>query len=279
MTSARRLKFDPITPVVGAVAEGVDLASRLDADTVRDIRAAVLEHGVVFFRDQQMAREDLAAFMRNFGLLCTDPFSVAALEPPREDAVVHDMPTYANSRATAVWHMDSTLAPEPAALLALRALELPPAGGGDTCWGSMYAAYETLSAPVRQLIDGLSAEHSAYKTLPLLGGRGAGQLQEGLRTVHPVVRVHPETGRKALFVNELWTEKIVGVSQHESDCLLAMLWEHSKAPEFTMRWRWRVNDLALWDNRSFQHYAVRDYQGRRVLQKSYVQGDRPVGPG
>jgi taurine dioxygenase len=245
---------------------------------VSKIRAAVLAHGVVFFRDQEITREQLAGFMQNFGPLCTDPFSVAALEPPREELTVHDMPTYGNSRATAVWHMDSTLAAEPAALLALRALQLPPTGGGDTCWGSMYAAYETLSEPVRKMIDGLSAEHSAYKTVPLLGGANSGYLQEQMRNVHPVVRVHPETGRKALFVNELWTEKIVGVSQHESDSLLAMLWKHSQSPEFTMRWRWRVNDLALWDNRSFQHYAVRDYQGQRVLQKGYVQGDRPYGP-
>jgi taurine dioxygenase len=142
----------------------------------------------------------------------------------------------------------------------------------------MYAAYETLSEPVKKMIDGLSAEHSAYKTLPLLDVPDTSFMQEEMRNVHPVVRVHPETGRKALFVNELWTERIVGVSQYESDCLLAMLWKHSQSPEFTMRWRWRVNDLALWDNRSFQHYAVRDYQGERVLQKGYVQGDRPYGP-
>src|SRR6516164_6585156 len=137
MASRGPLQIDPITPHVGAVAEGVDLATPLAPEIVRDIRTAVLEHGVVFFRDQEMTREQLGEFMKNFGPLCTDPFSVAALEPPREEATVHDMPTYANSRATAVWHMDSTLAAEPAAFLALRALQLPPTGGGDTCWGSM----------------------------------------------------------------------------------------------------------------------------------------------
>jgi taurine dioxygenase len=216
--------------------------------------------------------------MANLGELCTDPFSVASLGPPTAENTVHDMPTYAQRRATAVWHMDSTLAPAPAAILALRALRLPESGGGDTCWGSMIAAYEALSAPIRQLIDGLSAEHSAYKTLPLLGGSNTGYLQAAMRNVHPVVRVHPETGRKALFVNELWTESIVGLSPRESDSLLRMLWRHAESPEFTMRWKWRVNDIAIWDNRSFQHYAVQDYEGNRVLQKSYVQGDRPVGP-
>jgi alpha-ketoglutarate-dependent taurine dioxygenase len=278
VTTTSKLEVRPITPVVGAVVSGVDLAASLDPDAASQIRQAVLTHGVVFFRGQDLGREQMLAFMKSFGPPCTDPFSVAALQPPSDAHAVHDMPTYANSRATAVWHMDSTLAPEPASLLALRALELPPSGGGDTCWGSMYAAYETLSEPVRTMIDGLQAEHSAYKTLPLLGGANTGYLQNELRSIHPVVRVHPETGRKALFVNELWTEKIVGVSPHESDSLLAMLWKHSQAPEFTMRWTWQVNDLALWDNRSFQHYAVRDYQGNRVLQKGYVQGDRPYGP-
>jgi len=272
------LNIEPITPAVGAIASGIDLQQPLAPEIAMRVRQAVLDHGVVFFRDQDISREEMGIFMGSFGVLCTDPFSVAALAPPRDEATVHLMPTYANRRATAVWHMDSTLAAAPAAFLALRAVELPQSGGGDTCWGSMVAAYEALSPPIQAVIDGLSAEHSAYKTLPLLGGSNTGMLQENLRNVHPVVAIHPETGRKALYVNELWTEKIVGLSQHESDSLLAMLWKHSQAPEFTMRWQWRVNDLAVWDNRSFQHYAVMDYRGTRVLQKSYVQGDRPRGP-
>lgn len=272
------LDIQAITPRVGAVINGIDLSQPLDPDNAGEIRQAVLHQGAVFFRDQELTREQFTAFLKHFGPLTTDPFSVAALNPPPEDQLVHDMPTYGNSKATAVWHIDSTLAPEPVFLLALRALELPPGGGGDTCWGSMYAAYEALSEPVRKMIDGLSAEHSAYKTLPLLGGANTGYLQENMRSVHPVVRVHPETGRKALFVNELWTEKIVGVSQHESEWLLGMLWEHSKKPEFTMRWQWRKNDLVIWDNYAFQHYAVRDYEGTRVLQKGYIKGERPVGP-
>jgi len=272
------MQIEVITPAVGAIAHGVDLREPLGAGTLAQIRRALLDQGVVFFRGQDLTREQTATFMENFGPLGTDPFSVAALAPPTLDGSVHNMPTYGNAKATAVWHMDSTLAPAPAAYLSLRALELPPSGGGDTCWGSMYAAYETLSEPVKAFIDGLSAEHSAYKTLPLLGGSNTGYLQEAMRNVHPVVRVHPETGRKALFVNELWTESIVGLSPHESDSLLAMLWKHSASPEFTMRWRWAPNDLAVWDNMAFQHYAVRDYTGNRVLQKAYVKGERPVGP-
>ncbi len=278
MATINRVSIEAVTPVVGAIVSGVDLREELDDETVAVLREALLNQGVLFLRGQDITREQTAAFLSRFGELSTDPFSVAALAPPTLDSSVHDMPTYGNAKATQVWHMDSTLAPAPAAFISLRALQLPPSGGGDTCFGSMYAAYETLSKPVKAMIDGLEAEHSAYKTLPLLGGSNTAYLQETMRNVHPVVRVHPETGRKALFVNELWTERLVGMSQHESDSILAMLWKHSASLEFTMRWRWQVHDLALFDNRSFQHYAVNDYAGNRVLQKGYVKGDRPVGP-
>lgn len=266
-----------ITPAVGAVVTGIDLRQSLAPETVAAIRAAVLDHGALFFREQDLDDDQMFAFMKNFGPLVTDPYSLAALQPPQERDTIIRMPTAANAKATAVWHIDSTLGAEPASLMALRALELPPSGG-DTCFGSMIAPYEALSAPMQAFIDGLTAVHSAYKVLPLLAPEQTEYLQNDMRNVHPVVRVHPETGRKAIFVNELWTEKIVELSPYESERLLSLLWEHVKAPEFTMRWQWQVNDLALWDNRAFQHYAVRDYQGTRVLQKSLVKGDRPFGP-
>jgi alpha-ketoglutarate-dependent taurine dioxygenase len=189
------------------------------------------------------------------------------------------MVTLGYSPATAVWHIDSSLAPQPASLIALRALDVPPSGGGDTCWASMYAAYDALSEPLRNLLDGLTAEHAGSKTLALMGGDSYGFLQEDMRNVHPAVRVHPETGRKALFVDELWTERIVELAPDESASFLAFLFEHVKKPHFTMRWQWQPNDLALWDNRSFQHYAVNDYTEHRVMQKSLLAGDRPYGPG
>jgi alpha-ketoglutarate-dependent taurine dioxygenase len=278
MATRTKLAFTPITPVVGAVASAIDLSQPLDEEEVAAIREAVLTHGAVFFRSQDITQADTVAFLKNFGTLCTDPFVKEEYRDIPEEFTVHDMQTYGNGPSTAVWHMDSTLGAEPAAFLTLRALELPPSGGSDTCWGSMYAAYETLSEPVRNMIDGLYAEHSGYKTLPLLGLGYGERLQQDLRSVHPVVRVHPETGRKALFVNELWTEKIVGVSEHESRSILEMLWKHSQRQEFTMRWQWRVGDLVFWDNMAFQHYAVNDYEGSRVLQKGYVKGERPVGP-
>jgi taurine dioxygenase len=279
MATKVRLEVRDITPVVGAVIDGVDLSAPLDTATIATIRETVLRQGAVFFRDQDITREHTAALMRHFGPLSTDPFTKMADMPDLPlELCVHDMPTYGNSQATAVWHMDSTVAPAPAAFLSLRALQLPPGGGGDTCWGSMYAAYETLSAAIRDLIDGLSAEHSGTRTLALMPSESGKHLQQEMRSAHPVVRVNPDTGRKALFVNALWTDRIAGLSQHESDGLLAMLNTHAARPEFTMRWQWRVGDLVLWDNRSFQHYAVRDYEGLRVLQKAYVRGDRPYGP-
>jgi alpha-ketoglutarate-dependent taurine dioxygenase len=142
----------------------------------------------------------------------------------------------------------------------------------------MYAAYDALSLPLQRMLDGLTALHSAFKVLALLDGSNSGYLQEDMRNVHPVIRVHPETGRKALFVDELWTERIVELEADESAYLLAFLFEHIKSPAFSIRWQWQVNDLALWDNRSFQHYAVNDYQATRVMQKSLLAGERPYGP-
>ena len=275
MTTATVLDVQPVTPAVGAIIGGLDLRAPFDDNLVRAVRAAVLEHGVVFFHDQDLTREQMLVFMEHFGTPCTDPFSVDQSVSGLDTVI--DMVTLGYSPATAVWHIDSSLAPEPASLIALRALEVPPSGG-DTCWASMYAAYDALSEPLRDLLDGLTAEHAGSKTLALLGGDSYGFLQEDMRNVHPAVRVHPETGRKALFVDELWTERIVELEADESASLLAFLFEHVKKPNFTMRWQWRPNDLALWDNRAFQHYAVNDYTANRVMQKSLLAGDRPYGP-
>jgi taurine dioxygenase len=270
------LDVEPVTSAVGAIIAGVDLRKPLEPDALQAIRRAVLEHGVVFFRGQDLSREEMLVFMASFGTPCVDPFSVVDRPVPAQETII-DVPTLGYRKATAVWHYDSSLAAEPASLIALRAIELPPVGG-DTCWASMYAAYDALSEPLRDLLDPLTAVHSAFKVLPLMEGADYGYLQEKMRNVHPVVRVHPETGRKALFVDELWTERIVELEPAESASLLAFLFDHMASPLFTVRWRWRPNDLALWDNRAFQHYAVNDYRATRVMQKSLLAGDRPHGP-
>jgi alpha-ketoglutarate-dependent taurine dioxygenase len=142
----------------------------------------------------------------------------------------------------------------------------------------MQAVYESLSAPIRDMLDNLTALHTAYKVMPLMEGAGYPPVDDALRNVHPVVRVHPETGRKSLFVDELWTERILELDEEESDVLLAMLIKRIGSPLYTVRWNWQVHDLALWDNRFTEHYAVRDYEAHRVLQKSLLAGDRPFGP-
>ena len=273
--TAVMLDVETITPAIGAIIHGVDLRNRLDPGTVAAIRRAVLDHVAVFFRDQDITREQMTEFMQNFGTLCMDPFSTYD-QPLPPVATVIDMTTKPSARATAIWHTDSSLAPAPASFISLRPIELPPIGG-DTCFGSMSAAYDALSEPLRDMLDGLTAIHSAFKVLGLMEGDYP-DLDANMRNVHPVVRVHPETGRKALFVDELWTEQIVELEAAESKALLEFLFEHVKSPSFTVRWRWRVGDLVLWDNRCSQHYAVNDYDGTRVLQKSLVAGDPPYGP-
>jgi alpha-ketoglutarate-dependent taurine dioxygenase len=276
VNSTVMLDVKPLSAVIGSVIAGVDLHEPLEPGTARAIREIVLERGVVFFRDQDLTREQTLAFMENFGTPCMDPISV--IEQPFEPIeTVIDMPTLGYQRATAVWHIDSSLGAEPASLIALRALEIPDAGG-DTCWSNMQAVYESLSAPLRDMLDNLTALHTAYKVMPLMEGAGYPPVDDALRNVHPVVRVHPETGRKSLFVDELWTERILELDEEESDVLLAMLIKRIGSPLYTVRWNWQVHDLALWDNRFTEHYAVRDYEAHRVLQKSLLAGDRPFGP-
>jgi alpha-ketoglutarate-dependent taurine dioxygenase len=275
MATTSAIDIQPVTARIGATVSGVDLTRSLDAKSVRQIRQAVLDHGVVFLRGQMIAREQMLGFIENFGTLCPDPMAAEQDVPAAE--TIMDIATLVYRQATAVWHTDSTLAETPASLIALRPIALP-AVGGDTCWCDMYSAYDALSEPLRAMLDRLTAAHSAAKVMPLMQGAGYSPLQEAMRAVHPVVRVHPETGRKALFVNELWTETIVELSPAEGKAVLALLYEHVKSPEFSMRWRWRLGDIALWDNRSCQHYALRDYDATRVMEKSILMGDRPYGP-
>jgi alpha-ketoglutarate-dependent taurine dioxygenase len=276
------LHVEPLNPAVGALVEGVDLRMSLTSDVVSGIRRAVLDHGAVVFRDQDLTKEQMQAFMENFGTIAIDPISPVPEEPVAAIDAIYEAETSMNRPATSVWHIDSSLAPEPASLIALRAITVP-SSGGDTCFSSMIAAYDALSEPLRAMLDRLSAVHSAFKVMPLMYAGGwehvDQMLQHDMRSVHPVVRVHPETGRKALFVDELWTESIVELAPDESAHLLAFLFEHVKKPDFAIRWRWQPNDIVLWDNRSMQHYAIPDYDETRIMQKVGLRGDRPHGPG
>jgi taurine dioxygenase len=258
----------PVTPMIGAIIEGVDLRVPLAPGTVQAVREVLLAHGVVFFQGHPLSLDELEAFALRFGTPIAEPYTVGG-----QGDTVSKADFAAGKRGTASWHFDTPFIEEPPSLTLLQAFSLPPVGG-DTCWANMYGAYEALSKPLQSMLDGLTAVHSVYPAAVRLGMEPSRILE----AVHPVVRVHPETGRKALYVNETSTTHIVELQTAESSHLLSLLFEHVKSPDFSMRWRWKENDLALWDNRAVQHYAVPDYETPRVMQRVILAGDRPRGP-
>ena len=276
MTTKSGIAVHRMTSNIGAIIEGADLRGPLSPDTVADIRQALLDHGVIFFRDQDIDLGRFWSFMENFG------------QPWKEESTGTDEDTAADVQtgdlsytrhATAVWHADTTSLERPPIGTALRAVEVPPFGG-DTCWSSMYAAWEALSAPMQRMLDGLHGVHSIQLTVDRMKEYGAGfEAAYGQRNaaeqVHPVVLMHPETGRKALYVSECFTTRIVELEPLESAAVLSFLFRHIERPDFTVRWKWEPNDLAFWDNRSVQHYAVPDYETTRLMQRIVLSGARP----
>jgi taurine dioxygenase len=269
--SVRRL-----TGSVGAVLEGYDLRRPLSPADIAAVRKALVEHGVIFLRGQDLTEDELLGFMSGFGT----PLASAYSEPGAAAYVTAGNLT-PTRYSTAVWHADVTWIAAPPIATALRAVRLPPVGG-DTCWMSTEAAYDALSEPFRRMLEGLTAVHSMQPTLDrepaLVGSLDKGPAGAVPQSVHPVVRVHPETGRKGLYVNECSTVRIVELSPSEGAAVLAVLFAHIRSPEFTMRWHWRLDDVALWDNRNTQHFAVPDYIEPRVLQRAEIAGEVPLGP-
>jgi len=269
--SVRRL-----TSAVGAVLEGYDLRQPLASDEVAGVRRALVDHGVIFFRGQDLTEQQLLDFVTRFGQPLASVYSAGG--KPAFVTAGNLTPT---RHSTAVWHADVTWLPEPPIVTALRAVQLPSVGG-DTCWMGAEAAYAALSQPMQRMLDGLTAVHSMQPTLdrePLLVGSLDKALKDKVpESVHPVVRVHPETGRKGLYVNECATVRIVELSSAESAGVLSVLFAHIRSPHFTVRWQWSLGDVALWDNRNTQHFAVPDYTEDRVLQRVEITGERPVGP-
>jgi taurine dioxygenase len=269
-------RLQRITPAVGAIVDGIDLGADLDRDTIGSIRQALVDHGVIFFRNQDVTIEQLWSFLRNFGTPQKED-SFGTDEDGPED--VQDSDLSPTRSGTAVWHTDSSFLASPPKFTLLRAVKLPPLGG-DTCWSSMVAAYEALAAPLRDMLDRLTAVHSIDLPMTRLGHYG-GEFEANFKAihapqqVHPVVLRHPETGRKALYVTESCTTRIVELEPAHSRHVLAMLFEHIKSPEFNMRWHWTAMDVAMWDNRVVQHYAVPDYETERVMQRIIIAGDRP----
>jgi taurine dioxygenase len=268
----------PSTPTIGAEIEGVDLAADLDGDTVAWLRQALLDHLVLFFRDQALTPDSHLRLARAFGDIELPAFRTADMERPEILVLATDAP---KGQGTDRWHADATQREAPPMGSILRAVQLPESGG-DTCFASMYAAYESLSAPMQAFVDGLTAVHTdamiARWTAERAGvtvDREAGAAE----SVHPIVRVHPETGRKLLNVNGNWTSRITELSEAESRMLLDVLFAAVRSPDIQCRFRWTPNAVAFWDNRAVQHYAVADYSQPRVMQRITIAGDRPVGPG
>ncbi len=279
MTTVRPVSAHALTRNIGAVIEGVDTATPLTAEDRDFIANTLRDHGVVFFRDQVLGDEQLNAFASQFAPTMHEPFSPEK-DRDRNPAATGNMT--ATRHATAVWHHDTTFVPEPPYFTVLRAVQIPPCGG-DTCWASMHAAYEALTPAIQGMLAGLTAVHSVLPVMQRMGEMGRKHLeasvgQHGLDCVHPVVIAHPVTGRRALFVNESWTTHIVELSPAESRYILAMLFDHVKLPTFSVRWRWSANDVAMWDNRAVQHFAVPDYTEDRVMQRVITRGPRPLAP-
>jgi taurine dioxygenase len=279
METRTALSLTRITPALGAVIDGVDIGEA-DEDARGFIEQALFEHGVVFFRNQQASIERIWEFLGHFGTPWKDD-SFGSNENGPQDVELSDlMPT---RYGTSIWHTDSSFLAEPPKITLLRAISLP-AIGGDTCWASTTAAYDALHEPLRAMLDPLTAIHTIEIPMERLGEYGEAfqaqfEARHARRQIHPVVSVHPATGHKALYVTESCTSRILELSQLESRHLLALLFEHLKSPDFNLRWRWSPNDVALWDNRIVQHYAVPDYDSPRVMQRIVIPGERPVGPG
>lgn len=272
------ISITKLTASIGAEIGGVDLSAPLEPETVRAIRQALWDNLVIFFRGQkQLEDEQHIRLGQYFGTL--DLSEIQPKPLARRELLVLDQVAPKGEGADN-WHRDRTY------------LEAPPLGsilqcvkradlGGDTCWASMYAAYDALSQPMQAFIDTLYARHSieplakrSKKVSDYLGDK----VNQWPSAIHPLVEVHPETGRKALNVNANWTCEIVDLTKAESDVILGFLFEHVKCPDFQVRYHWNEGDIAFWDNRTTVHYAVADYTSRRIMRRVALVGHKPVGP-
>ena len=276
------IEVRPVAGALGAEIHGIDLADSPSDEQFGTVRRAFLDHQVIFFRDQALDPDSHKELGRRFGELNVHGYYKSLPGHPEILPVLKE--PEATENIGGVWHSDVTYLPEPALGSILYALEVP-AAGGDTMFASQYHAYEALSDGMKEMLEGLRAIHSsdlftnkasrdaanATRTTKLA------EIDETVESSHPVVRTHPETGRKCLFVNGAFTRRIDGWTVEESRPLLDFLYRQAARPEFTCRFRWRQGSIAFWDNRCTQHYALNDYQGyRRTMHRVTLEGDRPV---
>ena len=279
--------IQPLTGALGAEVAGVDLAGELDNATFALVERAWLDHLVLFFRNQDLTPEQHLAISRRFGSLVQVPYIKPLAAHPEIIAVRKATEERNISVFGGAWHADFTSLREPPSASLLYAREVPT-HGGDTVWANAELAYARLSSGLRDLLDGLTAMHSGHvygAARPPTQLRTSTSIEisrgnpEADREVpHPVVRVHPVTGRRALFVNPIYTTRFADMTEEESAPLLGFLYAHATQPAFCCRWRWRVGDLAIWDNRATLHLAINDYDGQnRLMHRTTVAGDAPRG--
>ena len=279
--NSAKLTVKKLGPHVGAEVHGLDASKPLDQDGRLIIHEALMENGVVVFRRQNISRKQQSQFTANFGELTVHPFSPHLDELP--EMIVLDNDGDNPPLSTDVWHSDETFRLEPPMGTVLRAVIVPEVGG-DTLFSSMTAAFEGLSDEMQNFISGLEAIHD-FKNFKMLYGNSAEHRQklwkmqdEFPNPVHPVVRIHPVTGKKAIFVSPQFTVAVKGMKTDESDALLNLLYGQSKIPEYQFRIHWQTNLMVFWDNRTVQHYAARDYlPHRRRVERVTLKGDKPYG--
>ncbi|MDF1730854.1 MAG: taurine dioxygenase [Minwuia sp.] len=278
-----RINVKPIAGALGAEIEGVNMAEPMGNQVFQEVHDALMEHQVIFLRDQHVTPGEHVAFARQFGTLHVHPYAPSLADHPE---VLILKSSKENRSAANAWHSDVTFQEEPPMGSILLARQVPD-HGGDTMWANMYAAYESLSERMKRYLDGMTALNTAGRANfekaydKQVSDDRKREIHADRNSLapaeHPVVRTHPVTGRKALYVNSIFTQKLVGVSGKESKAILEFLFDHLKRPEFTCRFRWEEGSVAFWDNRCTQHYAIADYgDATREMHRVTVNGDRPV---
>jgi taurine dioxygenase len=269
------LEVARLTRPIGGLVSGIDLRKPLSESEFDALYRALLEHHVLFFRKQPLAPEEQVALARRFGAIDIHPFGRHLETHPEVGLLDQTEPRRDGANR---WHTDSTFMRRPPKLAILHAVQLP-ACGGDTSWASMIEAFELLSPALKRCLEGLDAAHDITGPLrrAISGGHSVGDL-ESVRAkwpdeFHPVVCRHPDTGRKFLYVNSNFTTWLRGMSDAESDALLAFLFDWIRSPEIQVRFRWEQDSVAIWDNRCTQHYATADYSERRIMHRVSVAGD------
>ncbi|MCX7366661.1 MAG: TauD/TfdA family dioxygenase [Alphaproteobacteria bacterium] len=277
MRNYRHIEVRPISGALGAEIEGVDMARDLDAEVVAEVRQALLDHLVIFLREQKATPLQQLAFARRFG----EPIEYPQLKGLPESPLITPVVKLEDQRNNfgGIWHSDTTYLAEPPMGSMLLAREVPPYGG-DTMFANQYLAYDALSDGLKKTLDGLVGVSSSAKADVTRTRedqmKAAGTQLKILSAEHPIVRSHPETGRKALYTSVAHTAHIKGWTEKESLPLLQFLWDHQTRPEFTCRFQWRVGSLAFWDNRCAMHNPINDYHGfRRVMHRITLKGDKP----